>query len=157
VRLRALAALIVASAVPLGACAADAAPSDATGGFETVSTANPRILPRNPPLADGEPGPGGGTLFAPVSPPIEHAIAYRFGLGHCGLMSPIDLDGSFWDPIDGVTAGGEELDLAGDAEINHAASGAIVVIGDESRFRTDSGSIVRLERHAGDKEFPGCD
>ena len=34
--------------------------------------------------------------------------------------------------------------------------GVIVVIGDEARFRTQSGSIVRFVRHAGEKEFPGC-
>ena len=39
----------------------------------------------------------------------------------------------------------------------NATGGVIVVIGDEMRFRTDSGSVVRFERHAGEKEFPGCD
>jgi hypothetical protein len=33
----------------------------------------------------------------------------------------------------------------------------IVVTGDELRFRTEAGSIVRFARHAGEKEFPGCD
>jgi hypothetical protein len=31
------------------------------------------------------------------------------------------------------------------------------VIGDEARFRTGSGSVVRFERHESSKEFPGCD
>ena len=39
----------------------------------------------------------------------------------------------------------------------NATAGAIVVIGPEARFRTDSGSVIRFERHAGEKEFPGCD
>ena len=38
----------------------------------------------------------------------------------------------------------------------NATAGVIVVIGDEARFRTESGSVIRFARHDGEKEFPGC-
>ena len=96
-------------------------------------------------------------MFDPISAPLDEAIAYRYELGHCGLYSPIDVDGSFWDAIDGTTSSGAALDLEADGEMINATQGAIVVIGDEMRFRTASGSVVRFERHQGEKEFPGCD
>ena len=142
----------------LGACSANAVPTETAAGFAGISTSNPRDLPLNfESREEGRPGPNGGTVFDPISAPIDDEVAYRFDLGHCGLLSPVDLDGSFWDPLDGVTSSGAQLDLAGDPEMINAAAGAIVVIGDEMRFRTALGSVVRFERHEGEKEFPGCD
>ena len=126
-------------------------------GFDSVSMANPRELPVSVGSREGEPGPNGGTVFEPLSDAIEHAVPYRFSLGHCGLHSPIDVDGSFWNAVEGITAAGARLDLASDGEMINATSGILVVIGDEARFRTGSGSVVRFERHPGDREFPGCD
>ena len=51
-------------------------------------------------------------MFDPISAPLDDAVAYRFGLGHCGLLSPVDVDGSFWDPIDGTPPSAAALDLA---------------------------------------------
>ena len=96
-------------------------------------------------------------MFGPVSQPIDEGVAYRFTLGHCGLLSPIDVDASFWAPLDGTTSTGVALDLQTDGEMINATGGVIVVIGEEMRFRTDSGSVVRFERHHGEKEYPGCD
>ena len=144
---------LLGAMVVLIACTVDSA----LAGFDGVSTANPRELPLSLGSRDGRAGPNGGTVFDPQSDAIEEAVAYRFSLDHCGLHSPIDVDGSFWDPVDGSTAAGAELDLANDGEMINATWGIIVVIGDEARFRTASGSVVRLERHEGDKEFPGCD
>ena len=156
--MRVLALLCLAVGVVLGACSANAVPTETAAGFAGISTSNPRDLPLNfESREEGRPGPNGGTVFDPISAPIDEEVAYLFDLGHCGLLSPVDLDGSFWDPLDGVTSSGAELDLAGDPEMINAAAGAIVVIGDEMRFRTALGSVVRFERHEGEKEFPGCD
>lgn len=144
---------LLAATLVLVACAADVVLS----GFDDVSMANPRELPVSLGSREGRPGPTGGTVFEPASDAIEEAVPYRFSLGHCGLHSPIDVDGSFWDPVDGVTATGAAIDLAGDGEMINSTLGTIVVIGDEARFRTGSGSVLRLERHDGEKEFPGCD
>jgi hypothetical protein len=105
----------------------------------------------------GLPGPEGGTLLLPASVRVSHGVTYAFSLGHCGLLSPVDVDGAFWDAIDGADAGGEPLDLATDGEMINATPGTIVVDGDELRLRTESGSTVRFARHAGEKQFPGCD
>jgi hypothetical protein len=155
---RALPLLFLAVGVMLGACSADALPTESSPSFAGISTSNPRDLPLNfESREEGRPGPNGGTMFDPISAPIDDKVAYRFDLGHCGLLSPVDLDGSFWDPLDGISSSGAELDLASDPEMINAAAGAIVVIGDEMRFRTALGSVVRFERHEGEKEFPGCD
>jgi hypothetical protein len=155
---RVLALLCLAMGVMLVACSANAVPTDTAGGFAGISTSDARDLPLNvESREEGRQGTNGGTVFDPISAPIDDEVAYRFDLGHCGLLSPVDLDGSFWDPLDGVTSSGAQLDLAGDPEMINAAAGAIVVIGDEMRFRTALGSVVRFERHEGEKEFPGCD
>ena len=148
------AALVAVLALGGAACA-----SNDTGPltFEDVSTAGAVEMPPGGQFAEGRPGEDGGTILAPVSAPIAPATAYRFSLGHCGLASPIDVDGSFWDPLDGVTAGGGRLDLEGDSEMINATAGFFVVIGDDARFRTGSGSVLSLTRQDGEKEFPGCD
>jgi len=152
VRRRLVAAILAATTV-LAACGGE----EALAGFDQVSMANPRDLPISLGSREGEPGPNGGTVFEPISDTVEKGAPYRYSLGHCGLLSPVDIDGSFWDPIDGVSASGAELDLATDPEMINATSGLIVVIGDEMRLRTASGSVVRFTRHEGAKEFPGCD
>ena len=146
--------MFVLLALVAAACA-----SNGTGSlsFENIPTAGAGEMPPSGPFAEGRPGETGGTILVPVSAPIFPATAYRFSLGHCGLASPIDVDGSFWDPVDGLTAGGGPLDLESDSEMINAAAGFFVVIGDEARFRTSSGSVLSLERHDGKKEFPGCD
>ena len=112
-----------------------------------------------PPVAEyhGEPGPQGGTVLEPASVPIEHGVSYRYVLGHCGLASPVDLDGSFWNAVDGTSSAGAPIDLETDPEMINATAGAVAVIGNEAQFRTDSGGLVRFTRHDGVKEFPGCD
>ena len=127
------------------ACSAD---PEVTDPFDDVEIGDARPMPANEELA----------LFpnGPFSAAVEDGIPYTFNLGHCGLQSPVDVDRSFWDPIDGVKPNGQPLDLGMDNEMINATAGVIVVIGDEARFRTASGSVVRLARHAGDKEFPAC-
>lgn len=149
-------ALVVLLALASAACG-EATPTPGPPSFENVSTDGARDLPRDGEFAEGQPGDAGGTILAPVSAPIQPATAYRFSMGHCGLDSPIDADGSFWDPVEGLTAGGGPLDLEAAQEMINASAGFFVVIGDEARFRTEAGSVVSLERHAGEKEFPGCD
>ena len=144
----------LALALLQSACA-PAAPIPTSDGWFVEGP--PRDLPLDLDRPEGRPGRNGGTLLDASSAPIEHAAPYRFSLGHCGLASPVDLDGSFWDAIDGLTAAGRPLDLESDPEMINATGGVIAIIGDEARFQTESGSVVRFARHAGEKEFPGCD
>ena len=148
---------IVVALLALGAaaCAAEA-PDAVADPFEGISAADPLELPPAVDANEGREGPEGGVIFGPVSMPIRDGVAYRFTLGHCGLQSPVDIDGSFWNAIDGLTRAGDRLDLDVDGEMINATSGVIVVIGDELRFRTESGSVVRFGRHDGEKEFQMC-
>jgi hypothetical protein len=146
---------LIGAAIVVAACAPGT--SAPTTGFEDVTIESARDLPASFESREGRPGPNGRTVYDPISAPIDDGVAYRFDLGHCGLSSPVDLDGSFWEALDGTASTGEGIDLDTDGEMINATSGAIVVIGDEMRFRTASGSVVRFERHPGEKEFPGCD
>lgn len=137
-------------------CATDAAPTDSSLSFEDIAADGARDMPPGAPFEEGRIEPNGDTVFEPVSADLVDGVPYRFNLGHCGLHSPVDLDGSFWDELDGVTANGQPLDLEGDGEMINATAGVIVVIGDEARFRSETGSIVRFARHQGEKGFPGC-
>jgi hypothetical protein len=151
------AALMVVVAVVATGCAS-AGPDlpDRTSGSEAAWQREPQELPLGG-IFVGRPGPGGGTLLAPASALLDRAIPYRFNLGHCGLISPVDGDGSFWDALEAITRAGRPLDLDSDGEMINATEGLMVVIGDEARFRTASGSVVRFARQEGEKEFPGCD
>ena len=151
--------LALGTLLSIAACANDAVQTDQpirSVSFEDVPVAEVRAMPPGGPFVEGRIGPTGGTIFDPSSAALEPALAYRFSLGHCGLHSPVDVDGSFWDAIHGVAPTGQPLDLESDSEMINATSGVIVVIGDEARFRTDTGSVIRFARHEGDKEFPGC-
>lgn len=137
-------------------CAADAAPTRSSLSFDDVNAEEAGEMPPSEPFEEGRSGPNGEFIFTPVSADIEDGVAYRFNPGHCGLHSPVDIDGSFWDELDGLTANGQPLDLEGDPEMINATAGVVVVIGDEARFRTETRSVVRFARHEGDKDFPGC-
>jgi hypothetical protein len=72
-----------------------------------------------------------------------------FTIGHCGLSSPIDVDGSLWDPVG-------TIDGTHPAAIN-AASGQFTLAGETTaRFETDSGFAVSLLRRDGPKAFRLC-
>ena len=147
---RTLPGLVAMAAVLLAACAEVRAPAETPDPFLEVSDLHPLDLPA---FADGDgEGDGGG----PSSVPVRDGVPYTFSLGHCGLQSPIDVDGSYWDEVDGIAPNGQALDLDTDGEMINATAGVIVVIGDEMRFRTESGSLVRFARHDGDKQFPTC-
>jgi hypothetical protein len=104
-------------------------------------------------------GGGGGLAFSPATetagiaaqPQSRRAAApvSDLSLDHCGLYSPIDFDGSFWNPLGPVD---------GDApEAINAAPGTIRLVGpQEAQFRAPSGFTVRLRRHPGAKAFQGC-
>jgi hypothetical protein len=72
-----------------------------------------------------------------------------FTLGHCGLWSGIDVDGSWWDPIGFVDGDDSAFVNATDGtftphDTNHAT------------FQSDAGFEVTLVRRVGDKHLPMC-
>jgi hypothetical protein len=71
-------------------------------------------------------------------------------LGHCGLDSGIDVDGSFWDPV-GV------IDNSHTDAINAVPATFTRTSPNTAILRTDGGLEVTLVRHRGPKTLPGCD
>ena len=73
-----------------------------------------------------------------------------FSTGHCGLGSPIDADGSLWDPVGFI-------DPRAKAVIGES-SGRFLLTGDDTaRFEARDGFVIGLVRRAGAKSYLGCD
>ena len=95
------------------------------------------------------PGPRGGTWLLPISPTgAEIGVDYGYVTPHCGIRSPIDVDGSFWDPVGEPADSVEFAGRVGTVRLDSPT---------EATFTSDDGAILRLVRHAGAKDFPGCD
>jgi hypothetical protein len=109
----------------------------------------------------GIPGPGDATaLLAPQSRPgeLEAGVARNFTLGHCGLISPIDFDGSLWDPIAGHDGSGGPLtdDQMGDL-INATTTVVELIDPNTTVLRTPLGAVITLRRHDGARPYFLCD
>jgi hypothetical protein len=101
----------------------------------------------------------GGIAFGPVvkasSAVLVPATAragkgnLSFSLGHCGLGSPIDVDGSLWDPVGQID---------GDAtDVVNSSNGTILFLGQQTaRFETSGGFRADLVRRAGSKAYRLC-
>ena len=98
-------------------------------------------------LADSVPQPA--AIIQPASPrdgPGPSAI----DLGHCGLQSPIDYDGSLWDPVG-------EIDGNAPEAIGAAQGQIVLVAGERARFQSIGGFTVDLLRRIGPKAYVMCD
>lgn len=149
--------LLIAAAATVAACSAGGPEPSSNLVISFLPPAQARDLPPSRPFAEGRTGENGETILRAVSVAVEDGASYRFSLGHCGLLSPVDVDGAFWDPIDAVDAAGGVVDLRTDAGMINQTAGVIIVIGDNALFRTEGGTTVRFDRLAGEKAFPGCD
>ena len=95
---------------------------------------------------------GGWTVSAvgpvrPASGPAPGPVV-PLTLGHCGLDSPIDVDGALWDPVGPIPA-----DLA----LINATAGRFRRLGPDSAEFVVGGSRVELRRHEGARMLAGCD
>jgi hypothetical protein len=86
---------------------------------------------------------------APSSIRLSQQVV-QFDLGHCGIWSGIDVDGSFWDPIGEVAAGHRDA-------INAARGTFSLTSPGTATLRTENGLVLQLVRHPGPKYLPGCD
>jgi hypothetical protein len=86
-------------------------------------------------------------------------VVVPFALGHCGLFSPVSIDGSLWDPVLGADAQGGPIDTSDEiGELINPTSGEVVLVDrDRLDFRTPSGLVVVFERHDGPGDYPLCD
>ncbi len=119
------------------------------------ATAPPLVpLPAN---LSGIPGPTDVTvLVEPHSPAGEltFAGARNFQLGHCGLSSPIDIDGSLWDPIASYFLLTEEH--KGEL-INSTPTSVLLSDYDLIELHTPAGALIYLQRHDGPRPYFLCD
>jgi hypothetical protein len=113
------------------------------------------------PLPPGVVEPAGGDIMlsARTSRTAEPGKPYAYQLGHCGIGSPIDFDGSLWDQVGGQNGHDGPVLPDGDqaGELVNSSSGSMMLVGvDDAIYRTRSGLVVGLRRHDGPKGFPGC-
>lgn len=94
-------------------------------------------------------GEGMGIAVAPTSAAGIPAGPEPFVLGHCGIFSGVDLDGSWWDPVGSIPMDG--------GEAVNATQGVITVV-DPTRatFVAQTGFAVQLQRRTGSKFLPFC-
>lgn len=90
-----------------------------------------------------------GIAVDPVSPVGIEPGAVPFTLGHCGILSGIDLDGSWWDPVGPVPMGSGEA-------VNATAGIMTVTDPNHAAFTTPTGFAIQLQRRAGPKLLPFC-
>ena len=102
-----------------------------------VPTAPPAAVANQPVVARG---PNSITLM-PISPTGARInVAYGYEMPHCGLNSPIDVDGSFWDPLRAPET---------PAELDGEAGTFILDAPNEATFSAPNGDVLHLTRHVG--------
>ncbi len=114
-----------------------------------------------PPGVSGIPEAGTPTsMVEPVTPPgsVPIGAPQSYTLGHCGLGSPIDFDGSLWDPTAGDNGAGGPLSQDQLGELINATP-VILTLVDATRAQivTPLRARVMLERHLGPRSYHGCD
>ena len=89
---------------------------------------------------------------------LEVGVARNFALDHCGLASPIDIDGSLWDAIGGHNGAGGPLteDQVGDL-INGTSTVVTLIDPNTLELVSVHGAVVTLTRHDGPRGYFGCD
>ena len=79
-------------------------------------------------------------------------------LGHCGLISPVDIDGSLWDPVAGDDGNGGPLTEDQEGDLINATRVLLVLIDNDTMLMaTPNGARVLLSRHDGPRAYLLCD
>lgn len=90
-----------------------------------------------------------GIGVPPASPPDGIAGPREFTLGHCGVFSGIDVDGSYWDLVGPISFDSGEA-------INATTGILNLTDPDHGTFSAPGGFSVQLIRHIGPKLLPMC-
>ena len=90
-----------------------------------------------------------GVSVPPASRAGLAAGPQPYTLGHCGVLSGIDADGSWWDPVGPV-------DMTSGDSINAAEGLLTLTDPTHAIFVTPSGFSLQLVRHEGAKLLPMC-
>ena len=106
------------------------------------------------------PGPGDASATVGAhSPAGELAVGVprNLMLGHCGLGSPVDVDGSLWDPVGGHDGVGGPLTTAQQGELANSTPTVILLTDPNSlQMTTPNGAIIFLSRHVGPRAYFMC-
>jgi hypothetical protein len=109
-----------------------------------VPTPPPDVVARQPVIEHT----GFRITLLPISPRgAQVGVDYLYDMPHCGIQSPIDVDGSFWDAVDVAP---DSVDFDGQPGTFRLETSSDAV------FTTSTGLVLRLVRHTGTKAFPGC-
>jgi hypothetical protein len=136
-------AILVAFAL-VAACSLLPGPPTVAWG-DRVPEPDPAVVASQPVVARG---PSSITLL-PISPRgAQVGVAYRNDMPHCGILSPIDVDGSYWD----AGAATDRDPVAFDGRTGTFTLNSP----DDATFIRSDGATLDLVRHAGAKEFPLC-
>lgn len=137
--------VVVLVALVASACSTLPAPSpSATRWVDRVPEAAPDAIAAQPIIART----ASSITLLPISPTgALVGVAYTYDMPHCGINSPIDVDGSFWDAV-GVDP--TSVDFDGQPGFFRLTSPT------DATFTSASGSVLRLVRRIGAKAFPFC-
>ena len=93
---------------------------------------------------------------SPQTPDGELTIGEErdYTIGHCGVSSPTDIDGSLWDPIGSAAA----LTEPQEGELINATSVVVVLLDENTmEMHTPAGAVITLSRHDGPRRYFLCD
>ncbi len=126
----------------LAACLAD---DRAVVWEQHVPSPPPEAVENQPVVAHG---PDTITMM-PISPRgAVVGVPYGYEMPHCGIGSPIDIDGSFWDAA---------IEPADPTAFDMQSGTFRLLTATEAVFTTADGRDLPLVRHAGAKAFKLCD
>lgn len=111
---------------------------------DQVPTAAPSAVANQPVVSRGS----NSITLLPISPSgAAIGVTYGYDMPHCGIHSPIDVDGSFWDAI-GIAP--DSVDFDGQPGTFRLVSA------NTAEFTRADGQVLNLVRHEGSKEFRFC-
>ncbi|MES2210785.1 MAG: hypothetical protein V4515_11465 [Chloroflexota bacterium] len=132
-------------ALIVGGCAFSTSPPTVAWA-NRVPTPGPEAIANQPVIERGI----GTVTLAPISPRgAVLGVDYAYDMPHCGIRSPIDVDGSFWDAV-GVAPNSVDFDgSSGTFRLTDATTAIFT--------QASTGRQLQLLRHDGPKVFPTCD
>lgn len=155
----------IAAAVALllaAACTAGPLAASALGPTPPAPSPATEFLAIPPDLRFPRVGVPSSVVQPESTPAVMAAGEHPLDLGHCGLSSPIDFDGSLWEPIAMANEAGGALTEAQQSDLINSAVGVASFpdrLTDPNRaiLRTQSGLLLLLARWFGPIAYPLCD
>ena len=145
------------SAGPASASASPSVTASASPGGSLSSAGQP-LFPLPESLVVVPPDIPTVSIEAASEPGLVVGTPVPFTLEHCGLLSPVDVDGSLWLPVAGHDASGGPIDSDEDiGEFINATPGELTLVSaDRAEFVTVSGQVLAFERAPGALDYGMC-